>query len=353
MDLRRAALIGVPMVAVVAVAGLLWTVRGILPPFVFALVLAHFASPAVEALQARGFRRDYSIAMLYVGISLLTLAAGYVAVSAIVEAADLASQCQCPSQIQDLLPRIREKSVGGIPLGRYAADQLARDQEKLVAFATSLVPSVAVSVLEVLGLMFVIPFIAFFIMLYSPALRRAGLRALPSRYVERVLHLLGALDETVGNYLRGILVESACVAAMTLAGLWLVGLNYSVWLALLSGVSNLIPYMGPVVGGVPALAIALFQFDTMGPVLQAAAVFATVQFVDNWFVQPLILRKAVDIHPVTVLFALAAGGQLAGVVGLFLAVPAACILRLLFAAGAEWYRSEFRERRAASPAVSA
>lgn len=347
-NLHKVARYGLPVLLVVSTAAFLWAVRDILMPFIFSLALAHFANPAVELLELRGVRRDFAIALLYVLLSLAVVSAGLVLARNILEASEFIPQI--PQYIVSLTPRLAAKKLGQFEAGRYAADYLSSHREGLMASAAGLFPSVAAAVAQVLALAFIIPFISFFVMMSGPALVRRAFDCCPSNQVERLLHLMWALDESIGNYLRGIIVEAGAVALLTFIGLKIVGLKFAFWLALLSGVSNLIPYMGPVVGGAAGIIIAIAQFDTLGPVAQVVAVFAAVQFIDNWILQPVILKKAVDIHPVLVLFALGCGGQIAGATGLFFAVPAACVIRLLLEVGFEWYRTEFRIRPAARSA---
>jgi len=153
--------------------------------------------------------------------------------------------------------------------------------------------------------------------------------AIPTRFVETTLSLVSEIDEILGRYIRGQLVESMFVAAMSTIGLLIIGVDYAFLIGILAGLGNLIPYLGPVVGALPAIVVAFAKFHSMGPVLQVLLVFALVQIIDNNIVQPLVFSRGVQLNAVIVIFVLMAGAQVGGVLGMFLAVPVACIVKVV------------------------
>ena len=108
----------------------------------------------------------------------------------------------------------------------------------------------------------------------------------------------------------------------------LVGLPYALPLGLLAGVANMIPFLGPVIGIVSSSIVALATGGGFGMVGQVLVIFVIIQLIDNILIQPIVLAKSVDLHPLTVLFVVLAGGELMGLLGMLIAVPMTGIIKV-------------------------
>lgn len=157
----------------------------------------------------------------------------------------------------------------------------------------------------------------------------------PERYQARTFDILAKIDVAVGGFIRGTLITAVIVGLMTFAFLMMLGLGrYAVLIGVLAGLGNLIPYLGPVMGGGPAMLYVLFSdnFESMNARLMTGAgvvlMVVVVQVVEGFVLQPRIVGKSAQLHPLAVLFALALGANY-GLLGMILAVPLACIARVL------------------------
>jgi predicted PurR-regulated permease PerM len=112
-------------------------------------------------------------------------------------------------------------------------------------------------------------------------------------------------------------------------GLSFVGLNYALLIGILAGLASIVPYLGFVVGIAAALLIAFFQFDSYLPIALVCAVFAIGQMVESFVLTPLLVGDRIGLHPVAVIFAILAGGQLFGFMGILLALPIAAVIMVL------------------------
>ena len=110
--------------------------------------------------------------------------------------------------------------------------------------------------------------------------------------------------------------------------MWLPGIDYPILIGAVAGIANLVPYLGPVVGAVPAFLVSLTQFGDFRMLVPIAVLSIAIQAIDNMFVQPLCFAKTVDMHPLTVIVVLIVGNELMGVVGMLLAIPLATILKV-------------------------
>ena len=174
----------------------------------------------------------------------------------------------------------------------------------------------------------IIPFITFFILSEGDTAVKKLIERVPNKYFEMVLNVIDKIQRELVGYLRGWILDSVIVGILNIAGFYLIGVNYAILLGIFAGICNLIPYVGPFFGVVPALLISLSQ---CGDFRQAFAIIvvtlALVQLLDNIIIQPLCFSQTVDMHPVTVIIVLVIGDSLMGITGMLLAIPIATILK--------------------------
>lgn len=157
----------------------------------------------------------------------------------------------------------------------------------------------------------------------------------PVKHQDRTFDILAKLDVAVGGFIRGMLICSLLVAIMTFVGLTLLGMGrFAALIAVMAGLGNLIPYMGAVAGGVPALLYVIFSssYETVEARVFAGigvlVLTAVIQTVESLYFQPKIVGQSAQLNPLTVLLALAIGANF-GLLGMIVAVPGACIIRVL------------------------
>jgi predicted PurR-regulated permease PerM len=175
--------------------------------------------------------------------------------------------------------------------------------------------------------------IAFYLLVDLPRLRRVTESLLPEGHRDELLHVGRRLNRAIGGFFRGQLLVALIVGIMVSVGLGVLGLPFWLLVGMVAGLFNIIPLVGPWVGAVPGVIIALTTRD-VGTALWVAGIMAGAQQIDNHFISPLVMQRAVKLHPAAVLLALLAGGSLGGFFGLLLAVPTAAVVKIL--AGHLW-----------------
>lgn len=140
-----------------------------------------------------------------------------------------------------------------------------------------------------------------------------------------VEQLVIVIDKSLGGYIRGQLLVSAFVSLLTLIVFHLLGVKYALLLAIIMGLTNIIPYFGPIIGAAPAVAITITT-STKLTIFVIVAVFV-IQLIESNFISPYIVGKTMNIHPIAIIFALLLGGKVYGIVGMIIAVPALTILK--------------------------
>jgi len=130
------------------------------------------------------------------------------------------------------------------------------------------------------------------------------------------------MDLQLGNYLRSQFTDAVVFGVLATIALWLLGVKYFLFIGVFAGLANLIPYVGPIAGALPAVAVALFDAGDVTLALQIVLAFIILKLTDDMLVQPLLVAKGVHMHPLLVLMAIIIGGELFGMLGMLLAVPA-------------------------------
>ena len=173
------------------------------------------------------------------------------------------------------------------------------------------------------GLTFVVivPFVAFFFLKEGRRLTRCLIALVPNAYFELCLNLMHQANKQIGNYIRGQLLAVLVVSALSISGLSIIGVYYALPLGLLAGLANVIPYLGPLIGIVCSSIVALAMGGGLAMVAKVIAMFLIIQLIDNVLIQPTMVAKSVELHPLVVLFVVMVGSQLMGIVGMLIAVP--------------------------------
>ena len=175
---------------------------------------------------------------------------------------------------------------------------------------------------------FIVPFVIYFALADGDKASKRLLERVPNKYFEMTLNVVDKIQKDLVGYLRGWILDSVIVGIINIIGYYFIGVNYPILLGVVAGVSNLIPYVGPFVGVIPAILISMTQTGDLSMVTPILLFLLIVQSIDNIIVQPLCFSKTVDMHPLTVIVVLIVGNQLLGVLGMLLAIPIYTILKV-------------------------
>ena len=173
-----------------------------------------------------------------------------------------------------------------------------------------------------------VPFVAFFFLKEGRRITHGMIELVPNAYFELTLNLLHQINGQIGGYIRGQLLSVFLVASLSVTGLFIVGMPYFLPVGVLAGIANMIPYLGPLIGIVSATIVALAMGKGFGMVMWVIVVFLIIQIIDNILIQPMVVAKSVDLHPLIVLVVVMIGSDLMGIVGMLVAVPFTGILKV-------------------------
>jgi len=352
--IRRAGTVCWALCGVAVLIGLLgvvaWVVRVIWPPLILAGAIVFLLNPVVTRLQDRHIPRALGTALSYIGVAaVVALAILLVAPLATDQYDELAAEWpELREDLRDSVNDLSERSVEGdwpieVPTWDELEDQFsgsdadANDdgevsaeerQDRFIAQLDS-ARELAVRVFHV-GIIFVLaPIIAFSLLVDLPHLRRTARALVPERARGDVMVVSRRLSTAIGGYFRGQLAVAVVVGIMASIGLAIIALPFWLIVGMVAGLSNMIPLIGPWVGAVPGIIIAITTSGGLSQAIWVAVIMATVQQIDNHFISPIVMQRAVKLHPAVVMLALLAGGTLGGFFGLLLAVPTTAVLKIV------------------------
>ncbi len=174
---------------------------------------------------------------------------------------------------------------------------------------------------SVITSMILIPFIVFFLMKDGREFKRSFVSLMPNRYFEFTLCLFHKLNNQVGNYLRGQMIDATLVGVLSTFAMWLIGVKYFLMIGVFAGLANLVPYFGPITGAALAVIVSVLQTGNFEMAFYVIVAFTIIKLIDDAIIQPVVVAKSVHMHPLTVLLSVLIGGKLFGILGMLLAVP--------------------------------
>lgn len=329
------------------VAFLLYQLQPILFPFVLGALIAYLGDPLVDFLERYHFNRTFGVVLVFFLLFALVIASLLFLVPMLLEQLDALIR-KIPQiyrwMTQVVAPMLQDRlglPAGTLPQLDWSA-QLADNWQslgKMMAQTGKKLTGSGASIVMSLANLALVPVVAFYLMRDWDILVGKMLRMLPLKWQDSTSVMVGEADEVVGAFLRGQFIVMCALGLIYGTGLWLVGLQLALVLGLLAGLASLVPYLGFVVGIVASLIAAYFQFHDWGVLVWVVVVFAFGQAIESMVLTPVLVGDRIGLHPVAVIFALLAGGQLAGFLGVVLALPVAAVITVFARHGVDRYRA--------------
>ncbi|HEX4857990.1 MAG TPA: AI-2E family transporter [Usitatibacteraceae bacterium] len=312
---------------------LLWLLSPILAPFLAAAILAYMFDPLVRALSRRGWPRTWGT-LIAVLLLLLMVALTMLIVMPLFykEAAQLAAEFpNLADQLKNrLLPWLNQTLGVSISLDPASFRQFVTDNiADASGVARRVFSQLGVGGMAVIGFLInlvLIPVVFFYLLRDWPQLLAAIDAMIPRRLHARTVAIAVEIDAVLSEFLRGQVSVMLIMGLFYVCGLWLVGLEFALPVGLITGLLVFVPYLGSGSGFVLGSIAAFMQFPSMTGVVLVWGVFAAGQLLEGMVVTPWLVGERIGLHPVAVLFALLAFGQVFGFFGVLLALPASAAI---------------------------
>ncbi|MDQ3304910.1 MAG: AI-2E family transporter [Actinomycetota bacterium] len=320
------------LLALVVLVG--WSIRVVWPPLILAAAIVFLLNPIVTALQQRGVPRLAGTALSYLAFFAAVTLIGLVVVPlAADQAEDLAAEAplvraDVERWINDLSERSQSWIITVPSVGELETKVGAEAGGTGLGDTIDTVRDVGTKVFHALLIMVLAPIIAFYLLVDLPRLLVVAQSLVPDRAGDEAALLATRLNRAVGGFFRGQLMVALLVGVIISLGLALIDLPFWLIVGMVAGLCNVVPLVGPWAGAVLGVLIALTTRD-LSTAVWVVAIMAGAQQLDNHFISPMIMQRAVKLHPAAVMLALLVGGTAGGVFGLLIAVPAAAVLKIL------------------------
>jgi len=344
---RGAAIAGIALAMALGGLVLLWLLARPLTLLLIAIVIAQVLAPIVGRLE-RWLPRGIAIVLVYLALVLVVGGIGAVVMPPLVSEGQ-----SLVLNAPDLVARSREWLRGIDP--ESAARVSAAAQTAIDRFSDVLLSLPFTLFSSIIDVILVI-FMSIYWLIATPALSQFALSLFPPRYRRRANDVMDAMGQTMGGYVRATAINGVIIGVMTYVGLLVIGVQYTLVLAVLAGLGEFLPVVGPIFAAIPAIAIAVI--DSPQQAIIVTIFFIALQQLESNLLVPFIMRQQADVPPLLSLFALLAGSALGGLLGAIIAIPLAGALRVLVVqvlapAEREWSGAESQGGRDGPESVQA
>jgi len=323
--------------AMFSVSGiLLYLLAPILLPFIAGALLAYLGDPLVDRLETYNISRTNSVAIVFV-VVLCILLPFFVILIPLLEEQLKVFITKIPNYIHWVGDTFRPmlESVG-IAIPKVEIDKLGQTLTQEWSVAGGLLKNVltaisksGIAVMGWVGNLLLIPVITFYLLRDWDRLVAYVRELMPRNIEPKFTELTKESDEMLGAFLRGQVMVMLALSIIYSIGLTIIGVDFALLIGIIAGIISFIPYMGLIVGIAIAAISAIVETQSFIMVGGVVAVFVVAQVFEGFFLTPMLVGDRIGLHPVTVIFAVLAGGQLFGFFGILLALPISAVLAVL------------------------
>lgn len=314
--------------------GLIFLLRGVLSPFLIAALIAYLGDPVADRLEQKGLSRSSAAITVFLLFILAFFACVLLLIPMVVAQVEILQQV-LPGYIEwfqnTVVPWVNQTLIDSQDSSVVKRLQalLNENWQKAGDVLGTLLANVTRSGLAIIGWfgsLIVVPVVAFYLLRDWDILMSHINDLMPRAQAKKIKQMAFECDQVLSAFFRGQLMIMLCLSLIYSLGLWMVGLDLALMIGMLAGVASVVPYLGAAVGIVAASIAVLVQFHDWIYLVMVAAVFGVGQLVESLFLTPVLVGDKIGLHPVAVIFAVLAGGQLFGFNGILLALPVAAVL---------------------------
>lgn len=317
-------------------------------PIILTGIVYYLLNPIVNFLEKHKVKRVYSILMLYMLIiGIITVLLTLVIPVIREQIMDLVSNFPAYGEM------IREQfeHLMGSNIFNQVQESINFDPQELIKTisqrATSFLNKTWIgiggfvgSLIEVVLSVVTVPFILFYLLKDGKKLPGFILGFVPTKLRPETDRVMKEMNHQISSYIRGQIIVSFCIGALLFIGYLIIGLKYSLILAVIAAFTSVVPYLGPAIAITPALIVAAVTSPFM--LLKMIIVWTVVQLIEGKFISPQVMGKTLKIHPITIIFVILTSGNLFGIVGILLAVPGYAVLKVVVSHVYQWFRVRSR-----------
>jgi len=305
--------------------------------FLASVIIAYILNPFMKFLERKNIKRLYAIILIYViiALSIFILAIGIFPSTFKQFKHLLFSLPDMVRNFVDYSESIRQNLFTNVPFINQMITsvngQLVKIANTMLASSGTWITGMVAGISNFIGIiiqLILIPVITFYLLLEKDKILNAISKSVPDKYENFFVKVWKEIDESLSMFVRGRIIMAIFVGVATMIYLMVFRIEFSFVIGVITCVADIIPYIGPFLGFIPAVLLALFK----GPftALWVAALFGFVQWLENNILGPKILGDSTGMHPLIVLILLIVGGGMFGVLGMIFSVPVAAVVKIIY-----------------------
>ncbi|HKJ05540.1 MAG TPA: AI-2E family transporter [Geopsychrobacteraceae bacterium] len=326
---------------------------GLFLPILLSLIVTFLLDPAVQFLERERISRTTSIFIIY-----FLLLCGCAFLLILIGPPDwkgmfFALKADFPrylSRANEYLNNLLVGLEGHFPfIANYnIPEKISTSAQQFLGLILKETPK---SAMRIGSLFLLVPLFSFFFLRDSKRIARNLIALTPNRYFEMVLDLYDHVSWQLAHFIRGRILEALIIGTVVYLGLSLTDIRYAPILAIIAGITNLLPYVGPLIGMVPGIIIALVDLGVGGQFWWIVCVYLLIAqiILDNFILIPILISRVSNLHPLWVILAIVMGGKLYGVIGMIIGVPIASSIKIAILEIRQYRRTFYRSQRAIIP----
>jgi len=293
------------------------------------VLLGFIFAPFVRLLEGKGFTRTISTLivftvfgfLLYLGLSFVIPKLFYQMDQVVALLKDFS--------LNEELSVLEKKILSVFPL--FHKGELSQKVEGIISTsfndAINHITQYVSGIVSVAAFLVIVPFITFYLLKDSSVIQKGLIHIVPNKYFEMSYWILKRVSLQLGRFVRGWIFDATFVGIAIGFGFYFIGLPNALPLGVIAGIGHLVPYFGPVIGGIPAIILSIMQTGDLSQVPLIMTIVALTYTLDNGFVQPYVFSKSVGMHPIVIILIIIIGSELFGLIGMLLAVPTATVIK--------------------------
>jgi putative permease len=309
----------------------LFTLPRLTIPLTLGYVLYLISKPAIPALMRLKLSRTVSVIIIFIGMIFCTVYP-VIKVVPIVTREVKNFQYYFPKvesyikrEYRIISDKVKDKT--GIEIGDKFVDDGIGIAKKSTTSLLLNAPTILASVVEWI---FLVPLFVFFLLKDGVVFKRLVLRLVPNSIFERFYFLSHQFNKQLGDYIFAKFIEASIVGILITVGLFFMDIRFSLLLGIVAGLTNIIPYLGPILGMIPAVIVGMAEYGFGATFGGMMLLYIISNAVDIALVFPILVSKIVDLHPIVVVISVILGSQTMGIMGMVISIPVAAAVKLIF-----------------------
>ena len=312
-------------------ASLLILMNNLFIALLLAFVISYLVRPLIVLLERSGLSYNPSLVIIFLtGLIILLVLGVWLFPMALEQVSHL--QKEWPRYFAGITSLIETTEMNIKSWLNIEIPLREAGEAKLASLGKIIVKDLPSRLMQFITILVLAPFLAFFMLKDGHRLSKSFMVLVPNNLFEMVLDLQYQINKQLGAFIRARFTEALIVGIVTFTGLSIIGCPFAFLLACFAGLTNLIPYLGPIIGAIPAIIVALVNNFATLDLFFLISVYAIAQAIDAGILVPILVARIVNLHPVTVVVLIILGGQFMGVLGMIISIPLANALKVTFLA---------------------